>query len=165
MRRLALPLLLAISLGGCVQADGQYPSLLPRATEGQGMEEPERPAAEVAADPALDAKVTEATAGLDKARTEFSTAAQNAEAMVAVARGLPQGSDPWLEAQTALALLASKRAPVLNALQTLEGMAITRGEAGLAPYPAVDAAVAQVTELAEAQAARIATLEASLTAP
>jgi hypothetical protein len=52
-----------------------------------------------------------------------------------------------------------------STLAELEQMAIARGEAGQPPYPALDAAVARASALAEAQAARSATLEAALTAP
>lgn len=165
MRRPALPLLLVLALAGCMEADDKYPSLLPRAIESQSIAEPERPAAVAAPDPALDARVAEAIAELDAAERDFTVAAQNAEALIAVARGLPEGSEPWIGAQAALAQLAAKREPVLSALASLEAMAIARGEAGLPPYPAIEAAVARAGALSAGQAARSQGLEAALTAP
>ncbi|MCW3837895.1 hypothetical protein ACFQ1E_18360 [Sphingomonas canadensis] len=162
MRSLALLLPVAATLSACTAPDGEYPSLLPRPIESQGMAEPDRPAPVAPPDPALDAQATAALAGIDAARSEFASAAQAAEASIAVARGLPEGSEPWLNAHKALARLGLRRSAVLDTLQDLEEVAIARGKQGLPPYPAIDAAIASLTVVATEQDARITALEAAL---
>lgn len=160
-----IALLLATGLAGCMETGRHYPSLLPRAIESQSLAEPERPAPVAAPDAALDTRIAALVAELDKAATDFTGIAQDAEARIAVARGLPQGSDGWLDAQAAMAQVDAARAAVGSTLAELEQMAINRGTAGQPPYPALDAAIARAGALAKAQAARNATLEAALTAP
>ncbi len=164
MRRFALPLLaLALPLAGCIQSDEKYPSLLPRAIESQSTAEPERPAPVAAADPALDKQVADLSAALDAAQKAFSAAAQDAEARIAVARGLPEGSEPWIDAQVALGRLDMVRGQSTDALNALEALAIERGKNGLPPYPALQVAIARATALSADQAKRIKSLEAALT--
>lgn len=163
MRRLALPpLILALPLAGCVQSDAKYPSLLPRAIESQSTAEPDRPVAPVAADPALDKKIAEITATLDGAQTAFAAAARDTEAKIAVARGLSEGSEPWIDAQVALGNLDMVRSQATDALAALEALAIERGRGGQPPYPALQAAIERATALAADQAKRIKALEAAL---
>jgi hypothetical protein len=166
LAQILLALLLLAPLGGCMDSGtSKYPSLLPRPIESQSLAEPERPTPVVEADPALDAKVNAITATLDKAEKEFNVAAQNAEAAVAVARGLPEGSSPWLDAQTALSEAESKREPVSTALSDLAQLEIDRGVEGKQPYPAIAAATARAAEIAKAQTARIKTLDGALKTP
>lgn len=155
----ALPLL---ALAACTTSDKQYPSLLPRPIETQSMAEPASADPVAKPDATLDSKIAEIVATLNRSAGDFTASAQKAEAAVAVARGMAQGTDPWLNAQTALAELGSKRAPLLAAQSELDELAIERGKAGQPPYPSLDAAVARADTLANAQAARIASLEAAL---
>jgi hypothetical protein len=157
----ALPALL-LALAGCTQSPDAYPSLLPRPIESQSFVEPERPAVVAAPDAALDARIAKATAGLQTGSQRFATAAQVAEAKVAVARGVAEGSDAWLEAQTAISDLETLRAPTLAMLAALETMAGERGQAGQPAYPALDSAVAAANAMATAQGDRIHALEAAL---
>ena len=161
-RPLILALALPAVLAGCTETGRQYPSLLPRAIETQSMAEPERTAPVAAPDAALDTRIAAAVATLDKAQKDFVATAQDAEARIAVARGLPEGSDGWLDAQAAFTAVGAARVPASDALAELEQMAIARGEAGEVPYPTLDAAVAKANAITEAQAARSATLEAAL---
>jgi hypothetical protein len=154
--------ILAVALAGCTQSATRYPSLLPRAAESQSLAEPVRPIAVATPDVTLDAKIAELTTTLDATATAFNASAQAAEAKVAVARGLPAGSERWLDAQTALADLATLRGPILTIGADLEELAIERGAAGLPPYPALDAAVARANALADAQQDRMGALEAAL---
>jgi hypothetical protein len=153
---------LAFGLAGCTQSPDAYPSLLPRPIESQSMAEPERPVAAVAPDPALDSRIAGVTATLQSGNQRFVTAAQAAEAKVAVARGVPEGSEAWLDAQAALSNLESLRAPTLTALAELEQMASERGQAGKLSYPALDSAVTAADAMANAQGDRIGALEAAL---
>jgi hypothetical protein len=158
----SLPLLIAVALVGCTQSSTRYPSLLPRPIESQSLAEPERPAPVATPDPALDARIAEVTASLEAGNQRFTSAAQEAEAKVAVARGVPEGSEAWLDAQAALATLGALRAPTLTALADLERTVIERGQAGQPPYPALEAAVAAADAMATAQGDRINALEAAL---
>lgn len=161
MRALAFPLV-ALAVTGCVDVDSKYPSLLPRPIESQSTAEPVRPVPVATPDPALDARIAEVTAALDKAQREFAASSQEAEAKIAVARGLPEGSDPWLDAQSALTVLAAARGTASEALVDLERLAIERGQEGKPPYPALDAAIARATTLIDEQAARSLLLEGAL---
>jgi hypothetical protein len=157
----ALPALV-FGLAGCTQSPDAYPSLLPRPIEKQSLAEPERPAAVAAPDAALDARIAKVTATLHSANQRFTAAAQEAEAKIAVARGVPEGSDAWLGAQAALSTLESLRAPTLTALAEIESVASERGQAGEPVYPALDSAVAAADAMANAQGDRIRALEAAL---
>lgn len=160
MRHLAL--LTAVALAGCTKAPASYPSLLPRPIESQSLAEPVRPAPVATPDVALDTKIAKLTGRLSENAKRFNTAAQDAEAKVAVARGLAEGSERWLDAQAALAELGAYRAPTGNALAALEELALQRGVAGLPPYPALDTAVSGAQSQAAAQEDRIGALEAAL---
>jgi hypothetical protein len=159
-----IPLLLVTLAGlpGCTQAPGRYPSLLPRPIEGTSLAEPVRPPVEAAADPALDKQVADLRAQLADASKSFSAGAQDAEAKIAVSRGLARGSGPWLDAQVAMAALTELRRPTVSLLADLSELALQRGVAGLPPYPALDAAVAEASQAADNQQARIDALEAAL---
>lgn len=153
---------LAIALAGCTQSPDSYPSLLPRPIEKQSLAEPERPVPVATPDAKLDARIAELTASLTMGNQRFATAAQEAEAKIAVARGVAEGSDAWLDAQTALSTVESLRAPTLTGLAALEELAIERGKAGEPPYPALDSAIAAADAMAKAQSDRIQALEAAL---
>lgn len=155
------PLIVAIALCGCVDTS-QSPSLLPQPVESLSFDEPVRPAPVATPDAALDAQIAAATAKLDALAAAFNKGAQEAEAKVAVARGMGAGSSRWLDAQTALANLDTLRAPVLNELADLEQAATERGVAGLPSYPALDAAIARADALTQAQQDRSGALEAAL---
>lgn len=156
--------LLAVSavLAGCNETQSRYPSLLPRPIESMDTSEPVRPVPVATPDPALDAQIATINARLAEAEGNFTRIAQTAEARVAVASGTPAGSDPWLDAQTALAELDTTRAPIVFAAADLERLAIDRGKEGKPPYPALDTALAAADALVERQATRTRTLTASL---
>jgi hypothetical protein len=157
-----IALLSGAALVGCTQSPSRYPSLLPRPAETQSLDEPVRPLPVATPDPAFDTRIAETTASLDSMTKAFNASAQNAEAKVAVARGLPAGSERWLDAQAALADLATLRGPILTIVADLEQLAIERGAAGQPPYPALDAAVARANALSDAQQDRMGALEAAL---
>lgn len=152
----------AIALAGCTQSPTRYPSLLPRAAESQSLAEPVRPAPVATPDAALDRRLAELGATLDGATQAFTAAAGDAEAKVAVARGLAEGSPGWLDAQAALSRLESLRAPTLSTLSDLERMVLDRAQGGLPPYPALDALIARFEAAVTAQDDRIGALEAAL---
>ncbi|MET0309889.1 MAG: hypothetical protein ABW023_14375 [Sphingomonas sp.] len=151
-----------IFLAGCTQATSHYPSLLPRPVEQKGFAEPERTVPVAAPDPALDARIAEITTALEADNTRFTTALREAEAKVAVARGVPEGSERWLDAQTALSVLDGFRAPLETAIFDLETLASERGQAGQPAYPALDSAIAAAEAMQASQNSRAKALEASL---
>lgn len=158
----SLVFLAGIALTGCTQSPTRYPSLLPRPIESQSLAEPVRTPETVAADAALDSQLATIAASLDTASQAFVPAADDAEAKVALARGAAAGSPAWLDAQAALSRLESLRAPLLTTLSDLERIVLDRGQAGLPPYPALDAAIARVAAVVTAQDDRIGLLEATL---
>jgi hypothetical protein len=151
-----------ILLAGCTQATSRYPSLLPRPVEEKGFAEPERTVPVAAPDPALDARIAEIDKTLADHETRFTAAIREAEAKVAVARGVPEGSERWLDAQAALSVLDGFRAPIENAISDLETLASDRGQAGQPAYPALDSAIAAAEAMQAAQNSRAKALEASL---
>lgn len=162
MHRL-IPLLPALfATAACVDSAGHSPSLLPRPVESQSLVEPERPATAATPDAQLDARVAEIRARVSEEEKAFATAAAEAEAKIAVARGLPRGSEAWLNAQVALGALDGIRTPLMFATADLDGLAIARGKDGLPPYPALQIATAEIQALLQAQDARVAALESAL---
>jgi hypothetical protein len=156
-------LLLSLSaLAGCTQPEGRYPSLLPRPIEQTSLAEPDRPVPVATPDAALDKRIAEIRASLDAGSKAFTAGAQDAEAKIAVARGMAAGSEPWLQAQVAMGSLADLRRPAVAALADLEEMATQRGVDGQPPYPALDVAVADAAKAADSQQARIDSLETAL---
>lgn len=158
----SLPFLAAVTLTGCAPIDQNHPSLLPRAAESQSFAEVSRPIPIATPDPILDKYIAEQVAELDSIASDFNKGAQDAEARIAVARGTAIGSEPWLNAQAALATLDTLRAPILTILSDLETRLIDRGVAGEPPYPTLREAIARADALAKAQQARSIALEAAL---
>ena len=141
--------LTALTLGGCTADTTIYPSLQPRPIEGRSDAEPVVETPVAAPDPALDAKVKRAADTLATERAAFDAVAQTTTPRIRAGARAAQGSDAWLNAQTALAELDEHRARMLDLLGELEQLAIARATEGVAPYPALIALQAEVeTELA-----------------
>ena len=158
--RLALPAVLLLS---ACSTERQYPSLLPRAGEKQGFEEPVAVApGPVAADPALDARIAAARRKLAEDVAAFDRSAAQAERLVAAARGSAAGSEAWLNAQVALAELDARRSATLEGATDLEQAASDRAVDGQPDYSALDATIAALREAGAAQTARIGALQDAL---
>lgn len=165
MRRPIFLAALALPLGlpaACTTPDGGYPSLLPRPIESRDDAEPVRPDPVATPDAALDARITQKRAAAADAAKRFQTAAITAESRVAVARGVPAGSEAWVAAQTALADLDAIRGGTVELLTELEQEASARAQAGITAYPALDAAITEIGGLATTQAERSKALEDAL---
>ena len=160
MRRPAL--LTLVALAGCTETPNRYPSLLPRPIESQSTAEPDRPVPQATPDATLDSRIAAITAALDEGNRRFAAAAQDAEAKVAVARGVAEGSERWLDAHTALSGLESLRTPTLDVLADLDRLVLERGQADQPPYPALVEASERAQRFATEQGDRIAALEAAL---
>lgn len=145
-----MPALATLSLAGCAQDVTSYPSLAPRPIEKLGFAEPAITPAEAKPDPVLDAKIGEMAASLDRIAKSFAADAARAETAGRAARGAAVGSDPWLEAQTALAQLDDWRAQASSLVTDIDQAASDRA-ASLAPaYPGLTA----LRERAQAEADR-----------
>ena len=155
---------LMLSLDGCAGADtAHYPSLLPRPIESRSDAEPvAAPPAAAVADPALDAKLAEYRASLDKTAKAFAPAADHAEAAARAAQGQAVGSDHWLDAQTALAELDTYRSDLSAMLTDVEQLAIDRVAAGQPDYPGVEELRGKVKAAFDAETARIAVIQGML---
>ena len=161
IRRLfvALPILAATS---CAPTGTTYPSLARRAVEGRGFAEPVVPVAPVMPDPALDAQMSVLAARLDSIGNDFAAAAATAQRRAAGARGKPAGSEPWLEAQTALAALDDWRAQISALATDVEQLAIARAATLAPPYPAVTALSERADAEVRRQGETIARIQAML---
>lgn len=149
-------------LAACTAADGGYPSLLPRPIESRDEAEPVHPDPVATPDSALDARIAQKRAAAADAGKRFQAAAITAESRVAVARGVAQGSDAWVAAQTALADLDAVRGETVELVTALEQEASARAQSGTPAYPALDAAIAEIGALATTQAERSKALEDAL---
>lgn len=155
---------LAFCLATCATgSDAPYPSLAPRAAEKIGFDEPETPpSAPAVPDAALDARIAAATGDLAEKTRAFETAERTASTRAAAAQGAPAGSDPWLDAQTALGDLDVIRADAGDTLATLDQLAIDRAAALAAPYPALERALVAARARVTTMSARIAALQGEL---
>jgi len=153
-----VPLLLA----GCATTAIDAPSLMPRPIEARSDAETTAPGQPPAADPSLDARIAVQVAGFDSAAEAFEAAGPAIAAKLARGRGAAQGSDRWLDAQTALGELQQLRTATAGAMIELEALAIARASAGAPPYAALDAAIAAAQAELSRQQAREAGLKAQL---
>lgn len=149
-------------LAACTAANDGYPSLLPRPIESRDDVEPARTDPVVTPDAALDARIAQKRQAAAAAAKRFQEAAIIAESRVAVARGVPAGSESWVAAQTALAELDAIRGETVELVTDLEEEAMKRAEAGTPAYPALDAAIAEIGGMATHQGERAKALEAAL---
>lgn len=152
-----------VPLAGCAVPEGPFPSLAPREVEKLGFAEPTPPSpAPVAPDPALDARLADNARERQAAIKAFDTGADRAVRLARVARGAKAGSEPWLDAQTALAELDALRARHQDALGVLEDMALARAQALEPAYPGLEAALKDARAASAAQTRRIDAIVASL---
>ncbi|WP_298673549.1 hypothetical protein [uncultured Sphingomonas sp.] len=152
---------LALLLGAC--AEHEYPSLLPRAGERLDFREPAPPPpAPVVVDPELDSRIAAARDSLKQAGEAFDNAVIRAERLTRAAGNAPVGSDAWLDAQTAMADLDSAHARQVDVLTDLEQFASDRALALAPAYPALEQAITQAQQAADASMARITMLQRRL---
>ncbi len=154
----------SVLLAGCAASTSDAPSLLPRPIENVSFDEPEAVPVTAAPDPALDAAIRKARQTLATTDAAFDIAATKAGNLIEAAAGAGVGSDPWLDAQVALAALDNHRATSLGTLSHLDGLAIERGATGKPPYTALDALRAEAQAQVAAESRRIAALSSRLPA-
>ncbi|TKD50142.1 hypothetical protein [Sphingomonas baiyangensis] len=155
-------LLLLLATAGCSAPDDRYPSLLPRAIEKTSFADPVRPVRESAPDPALELKIGEQQAALAEAVRTFDAASARAQTLATRAAGAAAGSEPWIEAQVALAELDTLRSATAAVLGDTEKLATDRALSGQPAYPALDRLLSAQRAAVAAQIERIAAIERSL---
>jgi Meckel syndrome type 1 protein len=154
-----------VAAAGCAEK-GAFPSLAQRPAERAY--EAERDAVEAPSparpdDPAVARRAAELIAEAEAGQAEFERAAGPARA--AVARSGAVNSDSWIEGEQAVSRAASAQARTGRALADLDRYAADRTNSTTlseADAARLRDAVARVQALADAQAAEVARLEASL---
>jgi Meckel syndrome type 1 protein len=175
-------LLLATVLLSACAAQGDFPSLAPRAAE-RGLAGGSAPAPCLApdqtretrvaqapsplpADPALRARVAELLGAARAAQTEFASILPGAER--AVARAGATGSEAWVAAQQEVSRLATARARTADALSELDSLGIRRSAErtiNSEDYDAILQAESEARTLTERQEAELNRLSGRLSAP
>lgn len=142
----------ALTLTGCVAPAQRYPSLLLRPIEAQSAMtalQVDPLTITVPADPALDAQIATLAGTLSTSADAFGAATARSTNAVRAAKDAAVGSEAWLSAQSALAMLESLRSQSLSALSDLDRLAIDRATASQPVYPGLstarDRAEAQLT--------------------
>lgn len=177
--RFSLPLPgAALLLAGCA-AQGDFPSLAPRAVEGERspaaacasgcastLAVPAAGApAPVADDPQLASRISELAQRARSGDREFAELLP--EARRSIARAGSSGSEPWIEAQQLVSRLEAARGPTVDALAELDALAVARSEdAGTSEgdrQRIVDVA-REIRALSEAQRAELDRLSGRLSA-
>src|SRR4051812_21531900 len=160
---LLAPALLAAA--GCAE-NGTFPSLAQRPAERAYELERDAvlpPAPARPDDPAVARRVAELVAEAEAGQAEFERAAGAARA--AVAKGGAPSSDSWIEAEQAVSRVSAAGARTGSALADLDRYAADETNSNAlseADAARLRDAVSRVQALADAQAAEIARLEASL---
>ncbi|MHA6723142.1 hypothetical protein [Sphingomonas sp. RS2018] len=138
---LALPFAVLLPLIACTSERASAPSLAHRAVEDGSFAEPTRPVAVATPDATLDATIAARSAAVDTAVRGFETSVRAIEPRILRGAKAREGSEAWLDAQSAVGELGQARSAVDTALAALEELAIAR-ESSLAPrYPALVAAL------------------------
>lgn len=163
--RASFPLgIAALLLGGCA-AQGDFPSLAPRAVESINYdEEPVREVPAVAPDPALAAQIAALLEQARQGQSAFEAALPAARASVGSAGAA--ASESWIAAQMAISRLESARGPTALALAELDQLALAHANRPIneGDFERLMAVVESVRAFAVAQKAEIERLRAALSA-
>jgi hypothetical protein len=162
-------------LTGCAP-QGEFPSLAPRAVEGEvspaancrsegtcADTAPAAAPAPIADDPQFAARLSELTERARAGNREF--AALLPQAQRSAGRAGRAGSEPWIEAQQFVSRLEAARSATVDALAELDALAIGRSEDGGTSQrdrERVLAAAQEIRDLAEAQRAELDRLNRQL---
>ena len=164
--RSLISLIGGVALTGCATERTHYPSLMPRAAERVGFDEPVvARSAPVAPDPVLDARLRELGAQLDTVARGFDTDARKARTAVAASGARTVGGEAWLSAQAAVAVLDDWRSQATGLASEVETLAGERLGTNLGAYPSLDALQARATTEAARETTAIAGLSATLPTP
>ena len=170
----ALPLVLALALGGCGGGEN-YPSLAQRPAElGYTMPPapPKRasvaPTGPATPEPAIVRQVDALRTDAVRASQTFIQRANEAEHLARTAHGSPIGSEAWSATTVAMAALDAARSDTAQSLSELDAlqakMAVTAADSGnsrdKATFQVIAQADAAVGAMMEEQSARISALHA-----
>jgi len=161
MRPLPSPLtapLATLLLAGCA-AQGDFPSLLPRAVERNvSTEEPVRERVAVASEPALRARAAELLALARRGESDFDAAYGRASA--AAARAGASGSESWILAQQAISRLEAARDETTRALGELDALVVARAAqpTNAEDFAVIHAAAGEARRIEQSQQVRLAQL-------
>lgn len=126
--------LLGTLLGGCANSgEGQFPSLAKRPIEDMGLTRiPDaiEPPPAAPADGALTGQIAELRGQANQGQARFNAELAATRARVAAARGSAPASDAWMEAQMAISGLEAARRPSVEALASLDQLAVARQNGG-----------------------------------
>ncbi|WP_404713013.1 hypothetical protein [Sphingomonas sp. MMS24-J13] len=164
MRNLFIPaalsgLLLLPACGPEVNA----PSLAPRAIEKQPIDlpategEPKTPV-----DPALAGRIAPLVAAAQAGDRAFARQRAETEAAIAKAAGTAPGGEAWIVAQQSLSLLDAARAPVRDAVASIEAIRSEPANAASGNRAAIEAAASTIETIDDAEASVVAALGAKL---
>ncbi|WP_442681029.1 hypothetical protein ACSBM8_07590 [Sphingomonas sp. ASY06-1R] len=158
------PLLSALLLlPGCA-SQISAPSLGPRAVEKQPIDMPlmDGSEAEHPADAALTARIASLVAAAETGQKDFAAHQAGAATAISRAAGTGVGSDAWIAAQQALTSLDSARAATRDAAAALDALRDDPANAAPGNRKAIDAAAAEIAQIAEAQSRAVGELSAKL---
>jgi len=152
-------------LGACSTPSGPYPSLQPRAGELVDPRVPvDRPMNDRPVTPALASRLSELVAQARSGDAAFASAAAAAE-RAATGAGGPQ-SEGWIVAQEAVSAAIAAAGQTRVALADIDAISATalQTQGGIAPndLAAIKSASAEVGEIDQRQAERIAALQRRL---
>lgn len=161
-----LPILLPIlALAACSMPGGPYPSLQPRAAERTDPRLPvERPINDRPVTATLARRLSALVEQARSCSAAFDSAADQAERLAAEAGS--RQSEGWIAAQEALSGAVAARAPAARAIGDIDEIAATslQQNSGIAPndFAAIQRAAAEVSEINNRQAARLAAIQRRL---
>ncbi|WP_420139218.1 hypothetical protein [Sphingomonas sp.] len=165
MRTTFLPPILSVLLvlPGCASQIAA-PSLGPRAVEKQPIDMPlmDGSEAEQPADAALTQRIASLVAAAEAGQKDFVEHQAAAAAAISRAAGAGVGSDAWIAAQEALTSLDSARGATRDAAASLDALREDPANAAPGNRNAIEAAAAQITQIAQAQSRAVGELSAKL---
>jgi len=165
VRTIILPSLLSVLLlmPGCA-SQISAPSLGPRAVEKQPIDMPlmDGSEAEHPADAALATRIAALVAAAQAGQKDFLQHQASASAAVGRAAGTGVGSDAWIAAQEALTSLDSARGATRDAAAALDALREDPANAAPGNQKAIDAAAAEIAQIAQAQSSAVGELSGRL---
>jgi hypothetical protein len=155
---LLLPL---VSLAGCAEM-GETPSLAQRPIEklglGSAVPPPASPTVPVAADAALSAKIASLVSEAEAGNRAFASADRSGAASIQAGRRAREGSETWIEGETARSALEAARQQSAEALAALDTLLVAQTEAAGGGIAELTAAQERVSAIVTRQTDRLAAL-------
>jgi hypothetical protein len=139
------------------------PSLAPRAIEKQPIDLPSNSGEPMTpADPALAARIEPLVAAAREGDRAFARQRAETEVMIAKAGGTAQGGEAWIAAQQSLSLLDAARAPVRDAVASIDAIRSEPANAAPGNRAAIEAAASRIETIDDAEASVVAALGTKL---